>query len=324
MYFAAQRQFSFRVSRIPWWFVPIPFLIFNLTQWQNLLCGFQAGFIMSIPFSLLAYHALGRRRLGWFLVALVSATIASFSTAMGLAVWPAGVIVLALVRARRAHLLVWAAVGASEWLTYFAYYRTSVDHSHQVERVLSAVGPSLQEVAGFFVVLLGNPVASSVVLGALVGGFALLSLVACVYGLIRLRRIRENSLWLACVAQVLFTCLIISIGRAVLGIDYALEKRYSTHIVPFMVALLMLAASLARSYKFQGQRALGRAVLGAVIAMIVLGTAPSLLAAPEAAAEYQIFLESYVRETYRGRTANTEILNRWRRAGLQVDPAVKH
>lgn len=319
---AAQRQFGFRLLSVPWWFIPVPFLICNLAQWKNLLCGFQAGFIMSIPFSLLAYHALGRCRLGWFLLALASATIASFSTAMGLAVWPAGMITLHLVQAGRGRFWAWAAVGASEWLTYFVYYRISAGHTHQVERVLSTVELSVPEVLSFFIVLLGNPVASNVVQGALVGAFALLSLGACVYALVCSGRLRDNAMWLACVAQVLFTCLMISIGRAVLGIDYALEQRYNTHIVPFVVALLMLAASLGMSSPFRGGRVFGRVVYGAVLTMVVGNTVPSLLTAPKVGAKTQIDARNQLREAYRGGNAFSELLARWQRAGFEVDPAV--
>src|SRR5829696_8497279 len=58
---------------LPLIFVPVALLIFSFRQYENMLFGFQINFA--------------------FTAALGSATIASFSTAQGLLVWPAGLLV---------------------------------------------------------------------------------------------------------------------------------------------------------------------------------------------------------------------------------------
>ena len=82
-------------------FAPVAFLIFSFRQYENMLFGFQINFAFTQTFGVLALfllYVLGHGRLQKlaFVAALGSGTIASFSTAQGLFVWPAGLLQLFL------------------------------------------------------------------------------------------------------------------------------------------------------------------------------------------------------------------------------------
>lgn len=72
-------------------FVPVTFLVFSFRQYESMLWGFQIGFVFSQTFGVLALfllYVLRRKRYKKLALvgAVVSGTIASFSTAQGLLV----------------------------------------------------------------------------------------------------------------------------------------------------------------------------------------------------------------------------------------------
>src|ERR687890_122921 len=82
-------------------FVPVALLIFSFRQYENMLFGFQINFAFTQTFGVLALYLLYSSSRGNFVAyafagALGSATIASFSTAQGLLVWPTGLLGLLL------------------------------------------------------------------------------------------------------------------------------------------------------------------------------------------------------------------------------------
>ena len=118
-------------TRSPWllFFVPISFLVFSFRQYENMLFGFQINFAFTQTFGVLALFLLyvsgrGRFGKGAFVAALGSATVASFSNAQGLILWPVGLFLLAVSPlekpAKRVWILTWSLVGLAEWIAYFA------------------------------------------------------------------------------------------------------------------------------------------------------------------------------------------------------------
>jgi hypothetical protein len=94
---------AFRDNVRAWLFIfaPVAFLIFSFRQYENILFGFQINFAFTQTFGVLALfllYVVGHTRLGKlaFVAALGSDTIATFSTAQGLFVWPAGLLQLFL------------------------------------------------------------------------------------------------------------------------------------------------------------------------------------------------------------------------------------
>src|SRR5215211_4787608 len=140
-------------------FVPVGLLIFSFRQYENMLFGFQISFAFTQTFGVLALYLLssGRSNFGAyaFAAALGSATIASFSTAQGLLVWPAGFLGLLLgsvaTSAKKVFLCIWGIVGVAEWVAYFVDYHTPRGHPP----LLDALG-HIGTVPEYFLTLLGS------------------------------------------------------------------------------------------------------------------------------------------------------------------------
>ena len=113
---------AFRSLGVSWtWFLPVPFLLFQIQGWSNYFWGFCAtSNIAVIGFVALSLYWL--RATGWrFAVALVLAVLATFTMGSGMMVFVAGSVVLVMQRRWRAlgQWLATAGLSAAMYLTGF-------------------------------------------------------------------------------------------------------------------------------------------------------------------------------------------------------------
>ncbi|WAC12007.1 hypothetical protein [Dyadobacter pollutisoli] len=108
---------SFKKSKLSWWyFLPVPFLLFQLQYHLVFLwaiCSLQHQPV--VFFVCLSMFLLSKNRFGWAVLAAVCAT---YAMSNGIFVWPAGVVVL-LLSFRYKHLAVWCVAGALAVGFYF-------------------------------------------------------------------------------------------------------------------------------------------------------------------------------------------------------------
>jgi hypothetical protein len=228
-------------------FLPVSLLTFSLRQYENMLFGFQINFAFTQTFGVLALFLLRTSARGLlakaaFAGALACATVAAFSTAQGLLVWPAGLLGLLLApggpRARPVSAALWGLVGLAEWVVYFIDYSPSGGGSSSLG-VLSH--PLLA--ARYFVNLLGSSLfwqEDSAFLGGLfLVALALASLVVS----LRLRRSAEDSFWISLLLYSLLMLAAISAGRSgVFGAWQALAPRYTTFSVLAVASVYAILA----------------------------------------------------------------------------------
>jgi hypothetical protein len=341
IWLAVAHQFGRRWFQMPWWFAAVPFLVFTLAQWRNLICSFQSGFITSVPLSVGAYYFLSRygraageparvgwRSVGWFGLAVASGLLASFSTAQGLAVWPAGGLLLLigqrqpLGKVARWFALSWA-LGALVAGSVFAhYYRASNGHSHEVGKVVADFWSVAGKLVRFCLSLLGLPLDSTLDASLFGGALLLLVLVASLIGLLRARKLRENAFNIACAAQVLATLAMIAVGRIHLGEDYSQQSRYVTLIVPLWVAVVCMAASLMEHHRAVQARptsAWGMGLLGVALCLSSLAAGTAWLGGPETGAKKHANLVKIVRKLRKGHGEDHIYFKRWQAVGVPLD-----
>jgi hypothetical protein len=256
-------------------FIPISFLVFSLRQAGSMLFGFEMHFAFTQTFGVLSLFLLyvsghsSLKKLA-FVAALGSGTVASFSDAQGLFVWPAGVLQLIISpvekSTKKAMIVVWGLIGVGEWVAYFVDYEKPEDlpplfyvFEHPI------VG------AQYFVTLLGGSLFSKQQ-----PVFALLSgllLIGCtIAGLLlayKDRKLGENSFWIALFSYASLGLASITLGRAGLGIQGAAAPRYVTISILATIgvyAILVKLASEKKSY-------LTRALLG-LLTLTILTSIP--------------------------------------------------
>jgi hypothetical protein len=183
-------------------FVPISLLVFSFRQYENMLWGFQISYAFAQTFAVLALfllYILGRRRSfkkTTFVAALGSATVASFSMAQGLLVWPAGLLQLFVTPlekpTKRVLVVVWGLAGLGEWLVYFVDYTRPRNSSSLLDALYHPIVG-----AQYYLNLLGSPLFWRQDL-AFVGGLLLACLaLVSLFLVYKDRRLGEYSFWVS-------------------------------------------------------------------------------------------------------------------------------
>jgi hypothetical protein len=283
-------------------FVPIALLIFSFRQYENMLWGFQISFAFTQTFGVLALYLLSSSsrndiKKSALAAALGSATIASFSTAQGLLVWPAGLLQLLLgsVASPGKKLLVgiWGIGGLAEWIAYFANYHTPQGHPpllYALSHIVTA--------AEYFLTLLGSALfwqQEHALAGGLLISCLALGMFLAAYGR---GVLRQHSFWISLLFYSLFILATITLGRSgMFGVWQASISRYTTFSI---LAVASVYAMLAKMV-FAIRASVARIVLLIVLfETLLLSAAISYRNGIEAGRVQEAFREraAHVLETY--------------------------
>ena len=233
-------------------FLPIPFLVFSWGQFWNMFQAFQLTFVFPQVFSVLTFYLLylwgyGRYKKPAFAGAVGSATVASFSSAHGLLVWPIGFLQLLIMPARRRTKTLltgaWALLGVAEWMVYFlvAYAKPTVEAASQ-----GNLFDNPNPVVDYYLAVLGGSLFRQPTL-ALVVGFLLACLIAVsLFSVYRNGKLGESSFWIAILFFSLAVMAAFTVGRS--GIDLIgggtqLSKYVTFSILATIAAYAMLVKS---------------------------------------------------------------------------------
>lgn len=281
-------------------FVPIAFVVFSLRQYENMLSGFQVAFGLVQAFSVLALCLLyfsrheGLRKFT-FPAALGSGTVATFSGAQGLFVWPVGLLQLLLSPVEKPTkkwlIGAWSLIGLGEWIVYFVGYTSSGPSS------LDYVPERPAVVAEYFLTSLGSALfwqqAPAFFVGLLLVCLAAAGLVL-VY---RDGKLGENSFWVALLSFSFLTLASVALGRSgEYGVAQALQSKYTSFSLLAVIGAYAVFVKLMlerRSYLTAG-------LLGVLSASILLSVPVHYLSGIAAGRDIEAEREelAYVLSTY--------------------------
>ena len=218
-------------------FLPVALLLCNPAQYFNMLIGMQIVFYFTVLGMVWSCNLLRKNSLGGTLQAAGWAWFATFSTATGFVAWPVGLLQLIAMRAGRARILSWCGAALACALLYFHGYANP-----PLEAPPGFVGvPSFVR---FFLAVLGGPLGGADVAWTMwVGVVVALAAVGwLVFDLRRdgLRRPERAAIY-ALLLMGVSSAVLVTIGRANFGIDFARESRYVTFTQLAFVALYLLA-----------------------------------------------------------------------------------
>lgn len=178
--------------------------------------------------------------------------------------WPAGLLLLLLLRLRgwtRAVFTgLWASVGLAEWVVYFVGYEREVDSS--LPHLLS------DPLAGteYFLTLVGNSLISQQGLVTACGAALVVLTIAGVLLAFRREERGAYPFWISLSALSLLISLSITAGRGALGAETALAPRYTTFS---LLAVIGAYAMFAKLWADGGGRLL-RGAFAALTAVVLL------------------------------------------------------
>lgn len=235
----------------------ISFFICNYMQQENLLWGFQVGFIMVLLFQILSVYFIylmlhttsRKRRSVCFAAAIFAAVIASFSSMQGLLSWII-VAALFLLHSERKQLLpyiaTWTVLAIIIWLIYF-YNHAELD-LYAVPHKYSDTSYVLHHplnVIVYFLALTGNIIFSKLLIGhgIAIAGLLIIAFLFLIYIVFVKNKIQTNQ-YLFPVGLImigLLTTASIAAGRCDVGFEpLVLPSRYTSFSVYVIVGILLI------------------------------------------------------------------------------------
>ena len=257
-------------------FIPFVWLLFSWRQVENWLWGFQLGFFLPLALVLCAF-ALLEISAGldlYFAGAIAAASVASFSLAGALAVWPIGLWQLwsharagKIEGAKTGYRIawIWGLVGIGVCGLYLTGYRKPPYHpslTYSFEHPLAALV--------YFFTVIGSALTVESY-SAFTIGFLIVSLGVCSYGVRRANPIPLASFWSALVLFALSCAVLMMVGRAAFGIQQALASRYTTFTIVGVIGLYARLLVLA-----SGRRVVDILLYGFLSALVAHGILVSL------------------------------------------------
>ncbi len=270
-----------------------------------MLWGFQIAFAFAQTFSVLALfmlHVLERKRFkkSAFVAALGSGTIASFSVAQGLFVWPVGLLQLLIgpleEQKKKVFIVLWGLVGLVEWVGYFVNYEKPTGAPpllYVLEHPLAGME--------YFLNLLGGSLfwqqSSAFAGGLLLACLAVASLLLIYRG----GKLGEYSFWISLLLYSFLTLASITLGRAELGvgqalIGQALVSRYTSFSILVGVCVYAMLVKMA----FERRSRLSTILLVALSGVVLLSAAISYSEGIDAGRNVEVAREkaAFVLSTY--------------------------
>lgn len=224
-------------SRFPWALAG-SITIFSMAQWRNWLWGWQLQIFLCVAMALWAVALLAWRPRGWGLAAaLAAAVIGTFSFAAGLAIWPAGAVVLLAAapegKPAKGPLALWCIAAFAAAGAYLYGFTTPAD-----AKAPASILDSILYVLAF---IGGGAWNAHAPVAAGLGLFGLTMAAICLVRLLRHPAARAKAAPFAAIALfVLASAIIAAMGRAGEGMAQAVESRYATFAGPFWLALVVL------------------------------------------------------------------------------------
>ena len=255
------RATDWRDSRnAPWLLLASNILLFTPLQWENLLWGFQIGFLLPLATTTAAFWVAtsGRRPLD-FLGTMVLCLITTFSIASGFTSWfltaPLLFFTQARVRSARDRIWwsVWLSVALASIFVYFHGFRQPAAHPSEWYAIQHPLGT-----IRFLLAYLGNPFYSRTALTpvAVVQGIGLtllISLAVCVRYFWHWRKdrtlIAQAAPWFSLAGITLANGLLTMIGRVGFGISGATPSRYVSFAVMLPIGLIFLGMIVLRHWQ---------------------------------------------------------------------------
>jgi hypothetical protein len=253
---------------------------FSPAQWENWLWGWQVEWFMcmtaitiSIFFLTRRVTQSSRRGLTFFIIAILSGIIASYSLAGGLLVWPVGLFILWIKKQQKKFIGTWILIGVISTFLYYYHYVTPPAPNGATTVYFFQHPLAYIE---FFLTYLGGPigsVGSRLQAPALVGAMLFLLLIPCLYLVWQRRDKIEVFLpWLAFILFGLLAGLSTGVGRLPYGVGFALSSRYTAFSSIYLIGVVMLIITLLDNLKRPSKEFLATAALSIVFISLPLLT----------------------------------------------------
>jgi hypothetical protein len=246
------------IRSAPLRWLPVPFLVLTLAQYENTLWSFQVAWPFALFFLLGSLRLLLKETLPVLRLcgAILLGVVASYSLFQGLLVWPAGLILLLSAGSRKRWVVFWIAAAGATTAGYFVGFNFAATSTLPLSTVFHHVGSGVRGLliaTGSVIpnVGLGSGTIASPLLTEIFGALLILCGIAAVVAWVAVGRPADARAF--CVALIVVTLLfelLLVPGRLATDPIYGTSSRYDTFSWPLLVGLYGYAAISVRSFQF--------------------------------------------------------------------------
>jgi hypothetical protein len=231
-------------------FLPAELLLFSFSQYESILWGFTSEIYIAIFAAVLTFALLelSRKIDHFFMLSMISAIVATFSIAYGMAVWPIGFLAISDVRTNFKKAVIWSLTGSISITSYFIGYKLPGNSPPMTYVLTHPLDGAL-----YFLTLIGGPLADDVRTSATYGAFiALLGIVLLLLYMKSKEVFRKHRFMICLIVFALLSSVATTVGRSGAGVQFATSSRY-TPIVSLGLCGLYLSAAVS-SQQFPNKR----------------------------------------------------------------------
>ncbi|GAB3284167.1 hypothetical protein GCM10027347_61040 [Larkinella harenae] len=222
-----------------WMALPVSLLIFNLSQWENMLWGMAAlqNFTVMTLAVATFYQLAFQNRVGW--LAILFPVLATLTSGNGLLIWPVGLIILVL-RQDYSGVIRWLLATAITFRLYFLGYEKPAGNPPDQGTLLDQVhGWLLFNGAAGEAFPVQNFLLPCLVLGVLVVGIVVWIGVSALWKRFGGTRLADWQLFfLGGVAFIVGTGLIVAFNRVGFGLETLITSRYKIYSLTLLSFLI--------------------------------------------------------------------------------------
>jgi hypothetical protein len=229
----------------------IGFSNFCLIQYENMLWGFQLAWSMIACLAVLSFYffylAYTKNANLYYILAVIAAIVASFSSLQGLLLLPTMLctITLLMITNRRLMIKPLLFIIFPLLLTFFLYF---IDY-HVPDHHLPYYFETLSTRVAYFFTILGAAIVPRVFGNACVLGGLLVFIVSAIF-LLYLIKTGEanNSLFPFCMLFFGYAfCVSVTMGRSGIGVSQAMSSRYTTFSLFIINGLILLTTGVVKN-----------------------------------------------------------------------------
>ncbi|MFC5408208.1 hypothetical protein ACFPMF_02725 [Larkinella bovis] len=222
-----------------WMALPVSLLLFNLSQWENMLWGMAALQNFTVMALAIAtfYELAFKNRVGW--LAILLPVLATITSGNGLLIWPVGLLML-FFRQDYAGVLRWLAALAITFRLYFLGYEKPAGNPVDQGSVLDQLhGWILFNGAAGEALPLANGLISSLLIGLVVIGLTATIALPALWRFFRGHKLTDWQLffWGGAVF-IAGTGLVVAINRVGFGLETLITSRYKIYSLTLLAFVI--------------------------------------------------------------------------------------
>jgi hypothetical protein len=243
LFFAFKKSFGHHKNYLLY-FIPVPWLLFTLAQWENLIYGTTVcGYISMFGFLVALYYLDTFKSNVCFLISIIGGILSTFSSITGLLIWPLGLLLLICTKGiKNVYTYIWMIISGIISSVYF------LNWIYPAQELLTTENSNfIVNNVAYFITNVGvtfgpmeSPLNSNILIVFLFGVTTILLSIGIITVLIKRKLLCGNIFWFCLLSYSFLISFETMLVRAQYGLIQATSPRYVLFTIFSVIGLYCL------------------------------------------------------------------------------------